>query len=206
MTNEYKVDWNNLRNEIAIAAARMIAEEGATYEMAKKKAMRQILGNSRIKGEFLPNNDEIEDELRIYNALFMADTQPARLLHLRQVALRMMYELAQFQPHVTGAVLNGTAGEHSDIHLQLFAENVKDVEISLLNKHIEIAVTEAPSNRGKIQAIEIIHLYHEREIFHLSVYNPDDMRKMAKAANAQAEKANIKELERLIQQQTDALL
>ncbi|MDL2284512.1 hypothetical protein LJC19_05150 [Oxalobacter sp. OttesenSCG-928-P03] len=202
MTNERKTDWGGLRGEIAMAAARLIAEEGATYEMAKKKAAHQILGNKRINGKFLPDNTEIEEELRIYNALFMADTQPARLLHLRRTALQMMHELAQFQPYITGAVLNGTAGEHSDIHLQLFAESAKDVEIFLLNKNIDISVTESPGYRGKTQAVETIHFYYESEIFHLAVYNPDDMRKMVRAMDTQAERADIGELERLIEQQT----
>ena len=39
---------------------------------------------------------KIEDEVRIYNELFFSDTQPARLLHLRKLALHMMEELTQF--------------------------------------------------------------------------------------------------------------
>ena len=33
-------------------------------------------------------------------------------------------------------MLNGTAGEHSDIHLQLFADSLKDVALFLLNKNV----------------------------------------------------------------------
>ncbi len=201
MTNDRRTDWNGIRGEIAIAAARLIAEEGATYEMAKKRAARQILGDNRINGNFLPDNSEIEEEVRIYHNIFMADTQPARLLFLRKTALHMMQELAQFQPHLTGAVLNGTASEHSDIHLQLFAESAKDVEIHLLNKNIDISVTEAESYRQKARAEETIHFYHEGEIFHLAVYNPDDMRKMVKTTDSQAERADITRLKQLIEQQ-----
>lgn len=205
MTNEHKTDFASLRSEIAMLAARLIAEEGATYEMAKKKAASKILGNKRINGDLLPNNHKIEEEVRVYHNLFMADTQPARLLHLRKVALEMMNELAQFQPYITGAVLNGTAGEHSDIHLQLFADSAKDVEIFLLNKNIDISVKEAASYRQKAQATETIYFYHNNEIFHLAVYNPDDMRKMVKAMDAQAEKASIIELKQLIEEQINPL-
>lgn len=201
MTNDRKTDTNSIRGEIAIAAARLIAEDGATYEMAKKRAARQILGDKRINGKFLPDNGEIEEKVRNYHAIFMADTQPARLLLLRKTALHMMQELAQFQPYLTGAVLNGTAGEHSDIHLQLFTESAKDVEIHLLNKNIDISVTEAESYRQKAQAEETIHFYHEGEIFHLAVYNPDDMRKMVKTADSQVERADIARLRQLIKQQ-----
>lgn len=204
MINKDKTGCDGLRGEIAMAAARMIAEEGATYESAKKRAVRQILGNVRVNGDYLPDNQEIEHELRAYNALFLADTQPARLLHLRQLALQMMQELAEFQPYITGAVLNGTAGEHSDIYLQLFAESAKDVEIFLLNKHFEISVTEAPHHRGKIQAVESIHFFHDGEVFHLSVYNPDDIRKMVKSVGAQTEKGDAEELRQLISEQINS--
>jgi len=199
MRNERKTDWFLIRAEIATAAARMIAEEGVTYETAKKKAARQIMGNGRLNGKFLPDNQQIEDELRIYQALFMADTQPERLLHLRRLALEMMQELAEFQPYVTGAVLNGTAFEMSDIHLQLFADSAKDVEIFLLNKNIDISVSEAKSNRSGVQAVENIHFYHKGEIFHLNVYSHDDMRKMPRTSDAVPQRASIRELAEMIQ-------
>ncbi len=142
MDINYPSDAELLRAEIAAAAARMIAEDGADYGNAKRKAARQILGDAKVRGDVLPDNAQIENEVRLYNELFFDDTQPARLLHLRKLALRLMDDLAQFQPYLTGAVLNGTAGEHSDIHLQLFTESAKDVEIFLLNKNINFEVSE----------------------------------------------------------------
>src|SRR5690606_30890896 len=94
-------DTELLRAEIAAAAARMIAEDGVDYATAKRKAARQILGNNRARGEIMPDNQQVEDEVRIYNELFFGDTQPARLLHLRQLALRVMEELEPFQPYLT---------------------------------------------------------------------------------------------------------
>lgn len=201
MTNEYKTHRNYLSSEIASVAARMIAEEGATYEMAKKRAAKQIIGNKKIKGNLLPDNTEIEEEVRKYHSLFMSDTQPARLLHLRQIALQIMVELAQFRPYIIGAVFNGTAGEHSDIYLQVFAESAKDIEIYLLNKNVAISVTEAPTYKGKTPALETIHFYYSKELIHLTVYDLDDMRKMAKAADSQIEKTDIEGLKQLIAQQ-----
>ena len=199
MKSERKTDWAEIRSEIATAAARMIAEEGVSYESAKKRGARQILGNGRINGNFLPDNQQIEDELRIYQALFMADTQPERLLHLRRLALEMMHELAEFQPYVTGAVLNGTAGEMSDIHLQLFADSAKDVEIFLLNRNFDITVSEAvSSSRSRVQPTENIHFYHKGEVFHLVVYEHDDLRKMARASDTVPQRADSRELEQLI--------
>ena len=140
MTINRLIDIANLRQEIAIAAARMIAEEGTSYEVAKRKAARQILGNSRITGEILPDNMSIEKEVKLYNELFLADSQPARLLRLRTLSLKLMQELEEFNPYITGAILNGTGGEHSDIHIQLFTDNVEEVERFLLNKAIDFDV------------------------------------------------------------------
>ncbi len=191
-------DLAHLRQEIAIAAARMIAEEGTSYDVAKRKAARLILGNSRITGEILPDNQTIENEVRIYNALFLADTQPARLRHLRLLAVQLMQKLERFAPYITGAVLNGTGGEHSDIHLQIFADNVKDIEIFLLNEGIEFSVSESPQSRGKSRAIEIIHFLWRDEVIHLTIYDADDIRKPERFFGPHAKRTDLDGLRRLI--------
>lgn len=176
MPADYASDRDQLRAEIAAAAARMIAEDGADYGTAKRKAIKQILGNAKVKGEILPDNAEIEEEVRIYNELFFGDTQPARLLHLRKLALQMMQELASFNPYLTGAVLNGTAGEHSDIHLQLFAESAKDVEIFLLNKNVDFEVSETAHFRNRGEPVETVSFMWRNEGIHLALYETDDLR------------------------------
>ena len=191
-------DLVHLRQEIAIAAARMIAEEGTSYDVAKRKAARLLLGNSRITGEILPDNPMIENEVRIYNELFLSDTQPARLRHLRLLAIQLMQKLKQFSPYITGAVLNGTGGEHSDIYLQIFTDNVKDIEIFLLNDGIEFSVSESPQSRGKHHAIEIIHFLWRDEVVHLTVYDADDIRKPDRFFGPHAKRADLDELRRLI--------
>ena len=77
-------------------------------------------------------------------------TEPTRLLQLRETRRAAdAKQLAEFRPYLTGAVLNGTAGEHVDIHLQLFADNAKDVEICLLNDNVDFEVSESPHFRGR---------------------------------------------------------
>lgn len=202
MTINRLIDIANLRQEIAIAAARMIAEEGTSYEVAKRKAARQVLGNSRITGEILPDNLSVEKEVKLYNELFLADSQPARLLHLRTLSLKLMQELEEFNPYITGAILNGTGGEHTDIHLQLFTDNVKDVEIFLLNRGIDFDVSELPHFRGKGHTIETIHFMWHDEIAHLSVYESNDIRKSGKLFGANFSRTDINGLRRLIMQGT----
>ncbi len=187
----------DLRTEIAAAAARMIAEDGADYHSAKRRAVQQILGNKKANGNCLPDNAEIEEQVRIYNELFLSDTQPARLLHLRQLACKLMQELAAFQPQITGAVLNGTAGEHSDIHLQCFVDNVKEVEIDLLNRRIDFEVNEAVSDKPH-SPLEILSFMWRGEGVHLALHDSGDLRSLPKSRDGRLLRADLASLQAII--------
>jgi len=123
-----------LRQVIAQAAARMMVEDGvADFAYAKKKAGRQL----GVTDAFcLPSNSEIEDEIRLYQALYLSEEQPGLLRELREDALKVMQLFERFNPHLTGPVLDGTAGQYSETHIHLFADSAKDVEIFLLNQQI----------------------------------------------------------------------
>jgi hypothetical protein len=174
--NHFFPEKDSLRTEIAMAAARLIAEEGVSYGAAKRKAAKQMVGDERAAREVLPSNAQIEDELRSYNELFLSDSQPARLKHLREIALEVMEALGEFQPYITGAVLNGTAGEHSEIHLQLFVDNPKDVEIHLLNQNIDFDVYETPHFKPNQDDVETLSFLYKNEGVHLALYSTDDLR------------------------------
>ncbi|MET3116873.1 hypothetical protein AAKU64_001086 [Undibacterium sp. GrIS 1.8] len=170
---------DSLRAEIAALAARMIAEDGADYGSAKRRAAKQLLGNQKIRGDVMPDNQEIEQEVREYNAIFFGDTQPQRLLELRKIAVEVMQELEKFNPYLVGAALNGTAGEHSDIHLHLFTDNSKDVTIFLLNKDIRFEVSEnSAGNRAhkRSEQVETLSFMYKQEGVHLALYNQDDIK------------------------------
>jgi hypothetical protein len=191
---------DTLRAEIAAAAARLIAEDGADYGTAKRKAAKQILGNNKARGEYMPDNEQVEDEVRQYNELFFGDTQPARLLHLRKTALKMMQELKQFSPYLTGAVLNGTAGEHSDIHLQLFVDSAKDVEIFLLNKSVDFEVSETAHFGNRGEPVETLSFMWQREGVHLALFETDDFRGTGRQQDGKVVRADADALQLLIKE------
>ncbi|MEE2976897.1 MAG: UDP-N-acetylmuramate--alanine ligase [Pseudomonadota bacterium] len=150
MSKRSALDPARVREEIAVTAARMIAEDGADYATAKRKAARQVLGTeSRAPGEWLPDNEQVETEVREYQALFQAESQPRVLALLRRIALLLMDGLAVHNPYLAGAVFNGTASEHSDIHLQVFCDSPKDVAIFLLNAGVEFDTTESAHFAGR---------------------------------------------------------
>ncbi|CUI09703.1 hypothetical protein [Massilia antarctica] len=170
-------DLSLLRAEIAAVAARMIAQAGADYASAKRKAALQVLGERVDTANLLPDNAQIEDAVRDYQTLFQADTQPARLLALRQAALQVMDALAEFSPYLTGAVLNGTAGEYDDIELQLFADSAKEVQIYLLNRNVTIDISETPHFKGaRYDPVETVSFLWHGEGVHAELYEKHDLR------------------------------
>ncbi len=199
-------DAEALRAEIAAAAARMIAEDGADYGTAKRKAAKMILGNQKIRGDILPDNAQIEAEVREYQTLFFGDAHAERLRHLRELALALMEKLSDFSPYLTGAVLNGTAGEHSDIHLQLFAESGKEVAVFLLNQDVNYEVSEAPHFRHPGRSVEVLSFFWQGEAAHLALYEHDDLRHTGKGGpQKRLERADLAAVKRLLDSDNDPL-
>lgn len=163
-----------LRQAIAAAAARLIADDGLDYGSAKQKAAREVAGGDRLPRNTLPDNDEIDTALREHLALF-DDAHPARLARMRAVALELMRALADFQPMATGAVWKGIATEHAPIHLQLFHDNPKDVEIALLNEGVDFEVSTVPHFRSGT-GVEAIGFWLDDAPVLLSLYAHDDLR------------------------------
>ena len=170
-------DLQQVRARIAATAARMIAQDGADYSTAKTKAARQVLGVDRPSPNYLPDNIQVEDEVRRYQTLFHGPAQAARVKRMRNAALEVMDQLAEFRPYLTGPILNGTAGEHDDIHLQLFADSAKEVEIWLLNRNVNIEISEMPHFKGgRYDPVETVSFIWQKEMVHAELYEMNDLR------------------------------
>ena len=170
-------DHLQLRAQIAANAARLVAQEGADYATARRKAARQVVGVDQPAPNLMPDNIQIEEEVRKYLALFGVPGQAERLALLRTTALQVMEALADFHPYLTGAALNGTAGEHDDIHLQLFADSAKEVEIFLLNRNVNIEISETPHFRGgRHDPVETVSFMWHKETIHAELYDYHDLR------------------------------
>ena len=133
--------------EIAAAAARLVADEGMEYAAAKRKAARAF-GRHGGRSAELPSNEQVEDQVREHLALFHADTQPAELRALRELALVWMERLAEFRPHLSGAVWRGTATRLSALHLDLYCDDEKAIEIALINRGVDYDAASLPDPRG----------------------------------------------------------
>jgi hypothetical protein len=166
-----------VQEEIAATAARMVVEEGLEYGPAKRRAVKQLGLNARAQ---LPNNDQVEEAVRDYLALFCADTQPAELLALRQLARVWMERLSEFRPHLGGAVWRGTATGLSDIYLQLFCDDPKSAEISLIDHQVRYEVSTVQGFQGEaVDALSILTVcpgLPQKVGLHLMIYDRDDLR------------------------------
>lgn len=203
-----KENLQQLRQLIAQSAARMMAEDGISdYAYAKKKAGRQV---GSVDSDVLPSNAEIEEELKLYNALFLSDEQPENLRDLRKNALFTMQLLERFNPYLTGSVLDGTAGLASETHIHLFADSLKDVEMFLLNQDIPFQTNEKTyrvMNDGKRdkkgdarKKVPVFSLEMSTGMIKLSVFEVDEIRVPTKRAadGSNAERANIADLRVLL--------
>lgn len=132
MSKDHEQRRDLMREQLAHRAARLMAEDGITdYAFAKRKAAKQM---GAADTHHMPSNKQVDEALRSFRSLFQSASHPNILRQLREQALAAMRLLALFHPYLTGSVLNGTAGEQSDINLSVYSDDEKAVMMFLL-KH-----------------------------------------------------------------------
>ena len=186
--------------EIAAAAAHLVVDEGMEYAAAKKKAARSF--GSRTE---LPSNEQLEDAVREHIQIFCADTQPVELRALREVALRWMGRLADYRPHLSGAVWRGTATRLSSVHIDLYCDDPKAAEITLINAGVDYDSGDLP-RPGREPLIVLTVAEKSRELddlvtVHLMLHDADDQRGALKPdARGRSWRGDTQALERLLKE------
>lgn len=185
--------------EIAAAAARLVADEGMEYAAAKRKAARDFGGRPE-----LPSNEQVEDALREHIELFCADTQPAELQALREVAITWMQRLAEFRPHLSGAVWRGTATRQSAVMLDLYCDDPKAAEIALINAGVDY--DSQSQDRAGAEPLHVLtvasrsHELREPVTVHLLLHDWDDQRGALKLDNrGRSWRGDLTALQRLME-------
>ena len=161
---------------IAVAAANLVVEEGMEYAAAKRKAARDFGGRAE-----LPSNEQVEDAVREHIELFCADSQPAELRALREVAVLWMQRLAPFRPHLSGAVWRGTATRLSSVHLDLYCDDTKAAELALINagEKFDTGAIDRPRSREPLNVLTVSSpsaALREPVTVHLMLHDLDDQR------------------------------
>lgn len=201
MARDSTVKRSQMRERIAQLAARLMAEDGIQgFAWAKRKAASQIGAPDTHN---LPSNSEIEQALRVFQALYQKDEHPALLKRLRREALSVMRLLARFNPYLTGSVLTGTAGRHSDVNLHLYTDSPKDVEFFLINRQIPYASGEkklAPGDNRR--AVPTFALHADGIVVNVAVYSANDLRTALKnpADGVSPGRASVEAVEQLLRE------
>ena len=116
---------DNLRRALAQEAARIMAEHGIRdFLVAKRKAAERLGVDGR--SAVLPKNTEIEDGAGRISAAVRrrSHVEIAARAAPGRAATRCSC-LREFEPRLVGPVLSGTATEHSDVQLHLFADSAE---------------------------------------------------------------------------------
>ena len=122
------------RARIAQEAARLISEHGIRdYGQASRKAADRFGIHDEAA---LPRRAEVEEALREFQRLFRSDSQPVALRARREAALEAMKFFSAFDPRLHGAVLDGTADEHSVVALHLHSDDPLAVQDALERNRI----------------------------------------------------------------------
>jgi hypothetical protein len=188
-------------SDIAVAAARLIVEEGMEYGAAKRRAARNLRPGARLAD--LPGNDEIEDEVRVYLDLFHADSQPAELAELRRIAATWMERLADFRPHLTGAVWRGTATRRNSIRLELYCDDSKSAEMALIDRQVDYEVGSTEGPRGRV--LDVLNVFVTSPVLGgvvaiaMTVLDYDDLRgALRRDARGRSERGDLAALRALL--------
>lgn len=165
-----------LRERIRIAqtAARLIAEHGITdWSLAKRKAARQLMLPDATA---LPSNEDIEHALADHHALFGGDAHAETLRQQRREALAWMQRLRRWDPMLVGGVAAGWATEHSDIRLELVADDPKTVEIALASSGIAYAASPPGDDADRPQGLTQLRIAARGAAVRLSILTPAQRR------------------------------
>jgi hypothetical protein len=189
-----------LKSEIAAVAARMVVEEGLEFGSAKRRAIKQMGLPLRTS---LPGNDDVEDAVKEYIAIFCADTQPGELLALRRLASVWMARMAEFRPCLGGSVWHGFATRTSDIYIQLFCDDSKSAEIALIDHKVDYVPRTVTGFHGDSVEALSVHAFcpelKEEVGVHLLVYDRDDVRgAMRPDAKGRAPRGDLAAVRRLL--------
>lgn len=192
---------NETRGRIAHLAARLMAEDGIEdYALAKRKAARQA-GTPDARA--LPTNEEIDAALKLYRQIYQPDTHRERLRALRETAVRAMREMIEFNPYLTGSVLNGNAGKYADVNLQVFTDNPKSVELFFLDRGILYRAAQARLYSGdELRIVPVLTISDEGVEIEVTVLSPRDLRvPLRTTAEGKAiERARLEAVEELLAQ------
>lgn len=169
----------NVRLSIASKAAEIIMEEGINdYQYAKKKAVRYL---DLDASDILPSNDEIDKALINYRLIFTAEIDIGLVKILKTEALAIMAFFADFNPYFVTQIFEGLLPKYPIIQINLFSDNMKEIEYVLLNNNIPFAtkdfnISEKRTKKQSVKKIPIILIERGSIPIELKIFEAHDQK------------------------------
>ena len=169
----------NVRLSIASKAAEIIMEEGINdYQYAKKKAVRYL---DLDASDILPSNDEIDKALINYRLIFTAEIDIDLVKILKTEALAIMAFFADFNPYFVTQIFEGLLPKYPIIQINLFSDNMKEIEYVLLNNNIPFAtkdfnISEKRTKKQSVKKIPIILIERGSIPIELKIFQAHDQK------------------------------
>ena len=180
-----------------------MAEHGIRDFLVAKRKAAERFGVSDGTA-VLPRNSEIEEALVAYQRLFGGASHLQALHAQRSAALAAMRYLHELEPRLVGPVLSGTATEHSEVQLHLFADRAESVTLKLIDQGIPHEVTERriKLNRERSRAFPGVRFQLDDQPIEATVFPPDDIRQAPASPvdGRPMRRANALEVEALLAQ------
>jgi predicted nucleotidyltransferase len=176
MARKFTARGEEVRRAIAVEAARIMCEHGVEdYLLAKRKAAERL---GVVDASSLPRNTEIEAAVIEHQRLFGADTHSRTLAELRRAALRAMELLREFEPRLVGPVLAGTATEHADVDLHVFADTPETVVLKLMDWQIrhEVAERRLRMDTERWVSYPVVRFHAGERVIDATVFPTDGIR------------------------------
>jgi hypothetical protein len=149
-----KENIKHIKLAIASKAAELISQEGIRdYHFAKKKAAKYLGFSDK---EILPSNYEIDKELILFKNLYQKVDHDL-VQNLKKEALKIMILLERFKPFISNQFLEGIITKYPVIEINLFTDDIKEIEYILLNQNIHFEIIDV--NIQKKHASKNITIY-----------------------------------------------
>ena len=165
-----------IKLSVANLAAQLIMENGIKdYLYAKKKAAKSLGINENAN---LQTNSQIDKAIDEFNKIFNPNIDIEFLQQFKTQALEVMSIFKNFKPHLMDKLSQGIIPKFHEIKINLFADNLKDVEYVLLNSELSYDFKEVKMNakggKHSVKSIPTIYLENLSIPAEIKVYFEND--------------------------------
>ena len=165
-----------IKLSVANLAAQLIMEDGIKdYLYAKKKAAKSLGINENAN---LPTNSQIDKAIDEFNKIFNPNIDIEFLQQFKTQALVLMSIFKDFKQHLMNQLSQGIIPKFPEIKINLFADNLKDVEYVLLNSELSYDFKEVKMNakggKHSVKSIPTIYLENLSIPAEIKVYFEND--------------------------------